>query len=317
MRCMCRGWSKRCGRTDRNAGVATAGGAHQHVVPSGLEAKLGGRVLNIVDAQIHLWAQGLPSNPSHWQVTSFATDEALAMMDAGGVTAAVIHPPSWDPTSAELARAAVRDHPGRFAVMGHVPLEPAAAAQIAAWRDAPGMLGLRYSVLNEPAKTQVADGSLDWLWSAAEAAGVPIALLCTDSLRDLAGIAARHPDLRLTVDHLGGRGGTSPLKGDAAMTHMSELLALAAFPNVAVKATGAPGYADDAYPFRSMHGYLRQIFDAFGPDRMFWGTDISKMPCPWSECVAMFTEELPWLRGDDLRLVMGEAVCAWWGWQRA
>ena len=66
-----------------------------------------------------------------------------------------------------------------------------------------------------------------------------------------------------------------------------------------------------------MHPYLRQIFDAFGPDRTFWGTDISKMPCSWRQCVTMFTEELPWLKGNDLEKVMGMAVCAWWGWDRS
>jgi hypothetical protein len=30
----------------------------------------------------------------------------------------------------------------------------------------------------------------------------------------------------------------------------------------------------------------------------------------------MFTEELPWLKGRDLELVMGEALCQWWGWKR-
>jgi len=49
---------------------------------------------------------------------------------------------------------------------------------------------------------------------------------------------------------------------------------------------------------------------------MFWGTDISKMPCSWKQCVTMFTEELPWLRGSDLELVMGDVLCAWWGWER-
>jgi hypothetical protein len=49
---------------------------------------------------------------------------------------------------------------------------------------------------------------------------------------------------------------------------------------------------------------------------MFWGTDITKMPCSWRQCVTMFTEELPWLKGRDLELVMGEALCAWWGWER-
>jgi predicted TIM-barrel fold metal-dependent hydrolase len=118
----------------------------------------------------------------------------------------------------------------------------------------------------------------------------------------------------LTIDHLGGRGGLTTLKDAAAMTHMPNLLALAKFPNVAVKATGAPGYSSEAYPYPVMQTYLRQIYDAFGPHRMFWGTDITKMPCSWGQCVTMFTEEVPWLSDQDKRLVMGEALCAWWGW---
>ena len=96
----------------------------------------------------------------------------------------------------------------------------------------------------------------------------------------------------------------------------TELLKLAKFPNVGVKATGAPGYSSEAYPFPKMHTYLEQIFDSFGPRRMFWGTDITKMPCSWRQCVTMFSEELPWLNGSDRALVMGEAVCAWWEWDR-
>jgi hypothetical protein len=30
----------------------------------------------------------------------------------------------------------------------------------------------------------------------------------------------------------------------------------------------------------------------------------------------MFTEEMPWLKGRDLELVMGEAVVSWLGWRR-
>ena len=160
----------------------------------------------------------------------------------------------------------------------------------------------------------LADGALDWLWAAAQRAGVPIAMLATDSLPHIGRIAERHPGLRLTIDHLGGRGGTTTLKDDAAMEHMPALIKLARHPNVAVKATGAPGYCSGPYPFTSMHPYLRQIYDAFGPARMFWGTDITKMPCSWRQCVTMFTEELPWLPERDKDLVMGQAVCAWWGW---
>ena len=274
--------------------------------------------MQIIDAQIHLWGTGLPSNLSHRQVTSFTPEEAIALMDAGGVDAAVIHPPGWDPGSVEMALNAVEKYPGRFAIMGSLPLDRAdTRTRIARWRQQPGMLGLRYTVLSDPARGWVQDGTLDWLWTAAEDAGVPIALLATDSLKVLGRIAERHPRLRLTIDHLGGRGGTTSLKDAAAMTHMPELLALAKHPNVAVKATGAPGYSSEAYPYPAMHTYLRQIYDAFGPHRMFWGTDITKMPCSWRECVTMFTQELPWLNETDKKLVMGEALLAWWGWKRS
>jgi predicted TIM-barrel fold metal-dependent hydrolase len=74
------------------------------------------------------------------------------------------------------------------------------------------------------------------------------------------------------------------------------MLALAKHPNVAIKATGAPSYSSEPYPYRNIHTHLPHL-RRFGPDRMFWGTDITRMPCSWRQCVTMFTEELPWLRG--------------------
>jgi len=44
--------------------------------------------VEIVDAQIHLWGTGLPSNLAHRQVTAFTPEEAIALMDEGGVDAA-------------------------------------------------------------------------------------------------------------------------------------------------------------------------------------------------------------------------------------
>jgi predicted TIM-barrel fold metal-dependent hydrolase len=273
--------------------------------------------MQIIDAQIHLWGSGLPGNPAHRQVTAFTAEEALTMMDEAGVDAAVIHPVPWDANSQQIAMDAVAQHPDRFAMLGGVPLtDPNSASLVASWRDVPGRLGLRFMFLNDPARQMLHDGALDWLWPAAEDASVPIAVLATDSLDVLGRVVERHPGLRLTIDHLGGRGGNTSLKDHEAMAHMPELLALAKHPNIAVKATGAPGYSAEPYPFPIMQGYVRRLYDAFGPDRVFWGTDITKMPCTWRECITMFTEEMPWLDERDLQLVMGEAVCAWWGWNR-
>ena len=132
----------------------------------------------------------------------------------------------------------------------------------------------------------------------------------------LAKIAERHPRLKLHIDHLGRHGGGTGLADDAAFADLKDTLALARYPNVAIKMSGAPSYSSQAYPYKNIHGYLRQIFEAFGPDRSFWGTDITRMPCSYRQCVTMFTEELPWLKGRDLERVMGGAVVDWLGWPR-
>jgi predicted TIM-barrel fold metal-dependent hydrolase len=73
--------------------------------------------------------------------------------------------------------------------------------------------------------------------------------------------------------------------------------------------------ADKTYPFRSVHPYVERVFDSFGPKRTFWGTDFSRLPCSYRQGVTMFTEEMPWLKGQDLEDVMGRGVCEWLGWR--
>ena len=162
--------------------------------------------MQIVDAQIHLWGSGLPSNLSHRQVTAFTPEEAILPMDEGGVDAAIIHPPGWDPNSTDMAFAAVRSYPGRFAIMGAVPLDrPESRARIASWREQTGMLGLRYGFLADPARRWLHDGTIGWLWAEAEKAGVPIAALATDSLADLGRIAERHSPSGISLSMSSGR----------------------------------------------------------------------------------------------------------------
>ncbi|HET9923842.1 MAG TPA: amidohydrolase family protein [Methylomirabilota bacterium] len=118
-------------------------------------------------------------------------------MDAGGVDAAVIHPPGWDPGSNELALEAVRQHPTR-------------------------LVGLRFVFLQPHQKPWPTDGTMDWLWPAAERAGVPLALLAADFLPVVARVAERHPRLKLIIHHLGRPHRT---KDEAAWANPPELLA--------------------------------------------------------------------------------------------
>ena len=234
-------------------------------------------------------------------------------MREGGVDAALIHPPSTLPRTVPTAIEAARQHPDKFAILGHFAVErPENRGLIDTWKQQPGMLGLRFTFNQPHQQSWWTDGTVDWLWPAAERAGLPIGLLAAGHFDVVAGIAERHPGLRLLIDHMGRSGGTTD---DAAFANLSELLVLARLPNVAVKLSGAPSYSSAAYPWRNIHGYIEQIFDAFGPHRSFWGTDITRMPCSYRQCVTMFTEELSFLSGTDKELVMGRGLCAWTDWK--
>jgi predicted TIM-barrel fold metal-dependent hydrolase len=262
----------------------------------------------IVEAPIHIWKNNKPTNVNHRQVADFTAEDVLKEMDAGGVNAALIHPPGWDPNSNALAVEAAQKYPNRLAILGNFPLDkPESRAQVDAIKSRPGMRGLRFALLQPHQQTWLTDGTLDWLWPAAERAGLPVALLGPGLLQVIGRIAERHPGLKLIIDHFG--------RPDAAWSNLPELVAAAKHRNVALKATGAPSYSSEAYPYRDIHGHIRKLYDAFGPERMFWGTDITRMPCSWKQCVTMFTEEMPWLSAKDKELIMGRALCNWIDWK--
>ena len=154
----------------------------------------------IVDAQIHLWEKGTPS-PQHRQ-EPYSAGEAIAAMDEAGVDRALIHPVLWDPDSNELAQEAVRKYPDRFRIMGWFYLDdPNGRDLVAHWKERPGMLGLRFYFNERHKREWMTDGTLDWLWPAAERAGVPVALAAALFLPTVGQIAERHPGLKLPASN--------------------------------------------------------------------------------------------------------------------
>ena len=137
----------------------------------------------IVDGQIHLWEKGMPSPPHRQE--PYSAEQAIAAMDQAGVDRALIHPVLWDPNSNELAIKAVRKYPDRFAIMGWFYLDdPNGRDLVAHWKERPGMLGLRFYFNERHKREWMTDGTLDWLWPAAERAGVPVALAAALFLPD-------------------------------------------------------------------------------------------------------------------------------------
>lgn len=266
----------------------------------------------IVDAQIHVWSNG--ESTGHHRRTPITRDVLKAEMTQAGVDRVLLVPPLWDPQgnaySLELAQA----EPERFAVMGLLDRPPEEAGQrLHAWREMPGMRGIRFLFNTRERIAPLLDGRYDALWPIAEETGLVVALLIPGALPKVGEIAQQHPGLRVVVDHLGVPRGAA---GPGAFDHLPELLALARYPNVHVKAAGVGDYALDPWPFHSLDETLRQIFDAFGPDRIMWGSDLSRLHHPYRQCVTHISESLAWLSSADLERIMGGNVIRLLGWER-
>jgi predicted TIM-barrel fold metal-dependent hydrolase len=233
-------------------------------------------------------------------------------MDAAGVAAAVLVPPMWEGDRNDLVTAAARLHPRRFCAMGRFdPAAPDARARIASWKEQPGMLGMRFTFHRPTQRPLLADDLLAWLWPLAEDAQIPVTMLVRHADMPLVDrLAERHPTLRISLDHLGLTSG----KDEEAFAGLPHVLALARRPNVAVKLSALPRYTTSAYPHAPLHTYLQRVYDAFGPKRMFWGTDLTHLHCSYRQAVTMFTEEIPWLTTDDKMWIMGGALCEWLNW---
>jgi predicted TIM-barrel fold metal-dependent hydrolase len=234
-------------------------------------------------------------------------------MRAAGVDCAVLAPPTWDPSGNAPSLEAATTRPDLFAVTGDLDITtPPDPHLIERWSRQPGMNGLRL-IFNTPEKQRrLVDGSVEWIWQAAERVDIPVMLLIPGGVHLLADIANRFSGLRLCIDHLGIPRGT---QDQAAFEHLPDLLALAKFSNVVVKAGGTPAYSSiDAHPHPSLHGHLRRVYDAFGPERIFWASDLTRMACTYRDVVTLWTEGLPWLSQQDKRSIMGGAVCRWLNW---
>jgi predicted TIM-barrel fold metal-dependent hydrolase len=212
--------------------------------------------MRLVDSQVHIWAADTPERP--WpegraneaqKPYPVLKESLLLQMDLAGVDRVVLVPPSWEGERNDLALEAAQAYPDRFGVMGRLSLtDPASRELVPRWLEQPGMLGMRFTFHNRHNRHLLTDGSADWLWPAAGAAGIPLMVLVPGSLDVLDRIATEHPALKFIIDHVG----VSLRPNDPSVwDDLPKVCALARHPNVAVKASGFPHWSNEPYPLRT------------------------------------------------------------------
>ena len=104
------------------------------------------------------------------------------------------------------------------------------------------------------------------LWEAAAALGLIVELhIGPNYAAQVVDLIKAHPQCPVLIDHL-----AEPHLGSAV--EYADVLALAEFENVYMKLSGLSHFASDAPLYLSARPFTHWVVDAFGPERMVWGS---------------------------------------------
>lgn len=225
---------------------------HEPSPPKELDAKFDAEVRTLVDVEI-----------------------AREALDCVGVDKALAF------ASQEYIDACVARYPERFAgvlVFDHTAED--LEEQIASYRSRPGCLAGRNLVANAATaelRPEFNEGKFDRYWAFAEKYDLPLFFSTHGWASVMSTVAERHPGLTMIIDHLGiSQSPVSPPR-DEPWDRLDGLLGLAKYPNVNVKLCGSPLLSSEPYPYKDVWPHLHRVFDAFGPERILWASDFTRM----------------------------------------
>ncbi len=272
-----------------------------------------------IDAQVHSYERDHPGRP--WvgvlagppEVTG---DDMVAAMDAVGVDGALLISVfamyRFDPSYAIGVRAA---HPDRFALIKPVDTsDPGVVEEIEDWAAMEGTVAIRI-MMNDEVSDDPADPAIAAVLAAARRHSLPVNLMCTGRLRQVAALAAANPETRLVIDHLGLGQPFEPPAPPEPFADLDHVLPLAKYDNVAIKVSGACTLSHQPFPYDDIWEPLARVFEAFGMERCIWGTD-------WTRAVNLLTYEQgvePFratdrLSDEERAMLMGGALSRIYGW---
>ncbi|MCU1483031.1 MAG: amidohydrolase [Subtercola sp.] len=275
-------------------------------------------VAPIIDAQIHVWKASTSKRP--WPADAITPHrdpleipEVRELMMSAGVTGALLLAPTWEGSRNDYVLETAAADPSRFgALLRHDVSDPEAAAGLVDWRSVEGMRGIRMSLNRGDVEGAVRRATTSGFFANSEAYGVPLSIYAPGRYDLYESLAVEFPALKITVDHA-----ALEHRGASLAEAIAPLQALAAHPGIAVKASALPCFIDERYPFASITEAVYRLVEWFGAERVFWGSDLSRLPVPYDELVDVFVNHTPQLSDDERDLVLGSALADWLEWPHA
>lgn len=290
-------------------GAATATIGFEHTAMAD-----GGKDFEIIDPHVHVWKNDphypWPADLAKPPATDALPETLLGLMRDHGVSQTVIVHVIYYKWDCRYAAAAIQRWPDKFAGVCRVdPRSEDAAQHLEDWTRA-GYHGVRLSPSLGPDGDWINDrAQMDLIWSSAVEHKVPMCVLCPiGRIPDVDRVVERYRDsLDVCIDHMA----DSPIDRP---DELKKLLALARYPRVFVKLSHLWSLSREAYPYHDTHEQVRRLYDAFGPERLMWGTDWPAVEdyCGYAKALALYRDEIKFFTDDDRKWILGGTARKLW-----
>jgi L-fuconolactonase len=272
-----------------------------------------------IDSHHHVW--DIDARPQPWTASfpplarSFSIDDLRPSLAPCGIDATVVvQTVTVAEETPELLDLASRD-PLIAGVVGWVDLTaPDVSDKLATLRDRPNgsqLVGIRHQVQEE--------SELDWLGRSTVRAGLRAVaadgltydlIIRRDQLPAALEAAKALPELRFILDH----GGNPGIEQKELEPWATDLAALAALPNVAVKLSGLVTRAAALWSLEDLRLYADRLFVAFGPSRVLFGSDwpVCLLRAGYEEVVDLAEALTVELSAGERAAVFGTNAVSWY-----
>lgn len=285
----------------------------------------------VIDSHMHVWSDDLQRFPfAHPYEADFkppktpaSLDLLLKEMDEHGVSHCVLVQTIYHGWDNSYLVKCLQAQPKRFRGQGLIdPTDPKVADKLEYWMRKHGLAGTRFSpyYYKDGGKDAWLNArSSDALWKkGAELGAVFSFFMVPQQLPMLEDMVRRHPRVKVVIDHLA----RIDLASKDAEADIKKLLALARYANVSVKVSELIYVsASKKLPFRDAFPLVKRVYDAFGPDRLLWGTGFPGITRVEAERPTLVQElaviqAMPFLAAEDRAKILGGNAARIWGLAR-
>jgi len=298
--------------TRRTVLAATASGAAAWAVgsPAFAEKK---PTMPIIDPHVHVWKND-PKYPWPKELKEPPAEDALPedllkVMRANGVAQTVIVHVIYYRWDCRYAADVVKAHPQQFEGVCRVdPMADSAADDLTKWVEE-GYHGVRLRPYDGPVGDWINDRKrMDRIWTRAAELKIPMCVYCPITrIPEVERVIRRHPNLDVCIDHMA----ECPFDDAAALAN---LLKLARYPRVFVKLSHLWRLSKQPYPYLDTHEMVKKLYDAFGPQRLMWGSDWPAVDefCGYTKALQLYRDEIKFFNDDDRKWILGGTAKRLW-----